>query len=125
VIVIDASAFIDAVDGRRPVVDRIANEDIHAPQLLDVEVLSALRRLVGGDRFDEHRAATARNVLERGDIRRYPHTPLLDVMWSLRDRVSAYDAAYVALAAVLDAPLLTTDRKLASVHGLPCVVEVP
>ena len=124
-IVIDASAFLDAVDGRQSVVDRIAGEDLHAPHLLDVEVLSALRRLVAGERFDQQRADDTRRLLESGDIRRHPHTDLLGIIWSLRNRVSAYDAAYVALAAALDAPLVTTDRKLASVAGLPCTVEMP
>lgn len=124
-IVIDASAFLDAVDGRRVVIDRIDGEDLHAPHLLDVEVLSALRRLVASRRLDDARAAAYRNVLARADIRRHPHTPLIDSIWSLRQAVSAYDATYVALASVLDAPLVTTDRKLAGVSGLPCTVEVP
>lgn len=124
-IVIDASAFIDAVDGSRPVIARLANEDIHVPHLLDVEVLSALWRLVAADRIDPQRAMEALHVLEESDIHRHPHTPLLGVAWSLRARVSASDAAYVALAAVLDAPLVTTDRKLAAVAGLPCAVVVP
>jgi predicted nucleic acid-binding protein len=64
-------------------------------------------------------------VLAQADIRRHPHTPLIDTIWSLRHSVSAYDAAYLALATVLDAPLVTTDRKLASLRGLPCTVEVP
>jgi predicted nucleic acid-binding protein len=125
VIVIDASAFLDAVDGRQAVIDRIAGEDLHAPHLLDVEVLSALRRLVAGERLDPLRAANVRAVLAQSDIRRHPHTLLLDVIWTLRDRVSAHDAAYVALATVLDAPLVTTDRKLAGMPGLPCAVDVP
>ena len=124
-IVIDAAAFIDAIDGRRPVLDRLANEDLHAPHLLDVEVVSGLRRLVASGRFKPELAEEALTILERADIRRHPHTPLLRVAWSLRGRVSAYDAAYVALAAALDAPLVTTDRKLASLPGLPCAVEMP
>ena len=124
-IVIDASAFIDAVDGRRPVLDRLMDEDIHAPHLLDVEVVSGLRRLVATGRFGPELAAEALTILEQADIHRHPHTPLLKVAWSLRGRVSAYDAAYVALAAALGAPLVTTDRKLAGLPGLPCAVEVP
>lgn len=124
-IVIDASAFIDAVDGRRDVIDRIADEDIHAPHLLDVEVVSALRRLVAAGRLDQQRAMDALSILEQGNIHRHPHTPLLRVIWSLRDRVSAHDAAYVTLAAALGVPLVTSDRKLASLAGLPCVVEMP
>ncbi len=123
-IVIDASAFIDVVDGGGSVVERLVEEDIHAPHLLDVEVLSALRRLVAAGRFSEQRAVDALRVLAHADIRRHPHTPLLRVGWSLKERVSAYDAVYVALAAALDCPLLTSDRKLAAVAGLPCAIEV-
>ena len=123
-IVIDASAFVDVVDGRRAVTDRIDGEDLHAPHLLDVEVLSALRRLVASERLDEGTAAVFRGVLAQADIRRHPHTPLIDMIWSMRHGVSAYDASYLALATVLDAPLVTTDRKLARLPGLACTVEV-
>lgn len=122
-IVIDASAFLDAVDGRVPVVERITGEDIHAPHLLDIEVMSALRRLVAGGGLESSRAAEYRRLLAQADVRRHIHTPLLDMIWSLREMVSAYDAAYVALAAVLDAPLVTTDRRLGKLSALPCVVE--
>jgi predicted nucleic acid-binding protein len=124
-IVIDASAFLDAVDGRRSVMDRIDGEDLHAPHLFDVEVLSALRRLVASERLGDGRADGFRSVLARADIRRHPHTPFIDVIWSLRHSVSSYDAAYLALAMALDVPLVTTDSKLAKLPGLPCAVEVP
>ena len=121
-IVIDASAFIDASDGRRDVIDRVAGEDIHAPHLLDVEVSSALRRLERTGRLSPGRSLATLAFLEHADIKRHPHRPLLREIWSLRGQLSAYDAVYVALAAALDAPLVTTDRKLASLPGLPCVV---
>ena len=122
-IVLDASAFIDAIDGRRAVIERLVGEDIHAPHLLDVEVANALRRLVAEGRFDEDRADRALDILERGEIHRHDHTPLLRIGWELRHQISAYDAAYVSLAAVMGIPLVTTDRKLADVPGLPCAVE--
>jgi predicted nucleic acid-binding protein len=124
VIVIDASAFIDAVDGRPEVRERLSGEDLHAPHLLDVEVASALRRLVAGARFHLDAAERAIAILEESDIKRYPHHLLLRSAWSLRDTLSAYDAMYAALAATLDVPLVTTDRKLAAAHHLPCSVEV-
>ncbi len=122
-IVLDASAFIDAVDGRPSVVARLAGEDIHAPHLLDSEVVSALRRLERAGRFNEGRARAAIDTLSRADIRRHPHRPLLPVMWRLRGQLSAYDATYVALATALDAPLVTADQRLANVPDLPCAVE--
>jgi predicted nucleic acid-binding protein len=125
VIVLDASAFVDAVAGRTSVVDRLEGEDIHAPQVIDVEVLSALRRFVATGRVDVERVADALGILEPSDIHRHPHTPLLRLAWPLRDTVSAYDAAYVTLAAALDVPLVTADRRLAMVPNLPRVVEVP
>ena len=124
-IVIDASAFIDAIDGRQSVIDRITAADIHSPHLLDIEVLSALRRLAATNRIDGARVTAAFRLLERSDIHRHPHTPLLPLIWSLRGQLTAYDATYVALAAALEAPLVTTDRRLAGVAGLPCMVEVP
>ncbi len=122
-IVIDASAFLDAADGKASVLERIAGEDLHAPHLIDIEVLSALRRLVVAERIDQGRAAAIRGILGRADMRRHPHTPLVEIIWSLRNRVSAYDAAYVALAMVLDAPVVTTDRRLAQLSDVPCAVE--
>ncbi len=122
-IVLDASAFIDAVDGRREVIERLAGEDVHAPHLLDVDVASALRRLVAAGRFEGDRADRALDTLESGDIHRHEHTPLLPLVWELRHQISAHDAVYVSLAAVMGVPLVTTDRKLAGVPGLPCEVE--
>ena len=124
-IVVDASALIDAIDGQPGILERLVDEDIHAPHLINIEVASALRRLVATDRLDQQHAIVALRVLEQAEIYRHPHQPLLPIIWSLRDRVSAHDAAYVALAAALEVPLVTTDRELASIAGLPCAVEVP
>ena len=104
--------------------DRLADEEIHAPHLLDVEVASGLHLLVAAGRIDESRAADALTVLAHADIHRHPHTPLLELVWSLGDRIAPYDAVYVALATVLEAPLVTTDARLAGAHGLPCTVEL-
>jgi len=57
-------------------------------------------------------------------IRRYPHRALLPRIWELRHNVTPYDAAYVALAEVLDAPLLTADARLADASGIRCAVEL-
>lgn len=123
-IVLDASALVDGVAGHAGVRDRIQDEEIHSPHLLDVEVASALRRLVAGGRVQKAAAGAVLQALKTADIVRHPHVPLLGPIWALRDVVSAYDATYVALAAALRAPLVTTDRKLAAVPNLPCSVEL-
>ncbi len=122
-IVLDASAYVDGILGNQTVRERLEGEDVHAPHLLDVEVASALRRLVVAGELEESRAVVALAALRAADIHRHPHTPLLGMIWEMRDTVAPYDAAYVALATVLRASLITTDRKLAAAPGLPCAVE--
>jgi len=102
----------------------MAREDLAAPELIDLEVLQALRRLVRSDAMNEVRAASALFELTLTPVARLPHLPLADRVWELRDNLSAYDAAYVALAETLGAPLLTSDRRLASAPGLRCEVEL-
>lgn len=123
-IVLDASAYIDGILGNHAVQTRLVDEDVHAPHLLDLELASALRRLVAADEIAASRAVDALATLGAADIHRHPHTPLLGLIWDIRDTVAPYDAAYVALATALRAPLVTTDRKLAAAPGLPCTVEL-
>src|SRR5205823_5306872 len=90
--------------------------DLHAPHLIDVEVVSALRRLVASGETTASRGEEAIVDLLDLPIERYPHDGLVPRVWQLRDNFSAYDAAYVALAeAVADEPvsLLTGDARLA------------
>jgi predicted nucleic acid-binding protein len=121
-IVLDASAVVELLLGTAEgswVAGRIANEreSLHAPHLLDVEVASALRRYEASRIMTPARAAQALTDFESIEIARYAHDVLLTRIWQLRRNVSAYDAAYVALAEVLDAPLLTGDGKLARAAG--------
>lgn len=127
-IVVDASVIVaaladDGADGRtarqRLVADRLA-----APHLIDVEVLAAWRRLSGAGRLEEQRADLARADLRSLPIERVPHAPLFERIWELRDNLTAYDAAYVALAEMLRVPLITVDNKLAAAPGPRCVIEV-
>ena len=119
-LVIDASAVTELVLGRRSgafVADRILEQvgDLHAPHLLDVEVLSALRRLVASRAATESRANDALTDFQDLTIERYPHDVLVPRVWELRENFSAYDAVYVALAEALTesgASLLTADRRL-------------
>jgi len=129
VIALDASAAIDwllqTAAGQR-IERRIysKNESLHAPHLLDLEVGQVLRRLVREGTVSAHRADQAIEDLLDLRIARYPHFVLLPRIWQLRHNLSAYDAAYVALAENLGARLLTRDARLASVSGLTAPIEL-
>ena len=91
------------------------DEALHAPDLIEPEVLNALRRLLRNGSLDAVQADRA--VLELEDVRliRYPHAPLRSRVWELRDKLSAYDALYLAPAETLDgAILMTSDSGLAA-----------
>jgi predicted nucleic acid-binding protein len=128
VIVVDASVVVTAVvdDGVQgdAVRDRLRGQRLLAPELLDVEVLSALRGLERSGRAGSPRATDAITDLADLPIERCPHRDLLARIWQLRDNVTCYDAAYLALAEAAGAVLLTADRKLAGVPGITCEVEV-
>lgn len=128
-IVLDASAVVDWLlqtsSGQR-IEKRIYahRETLHAPHLLDLEVTQVLRRLtqqgvVPGTRADE----AVRDLLDLR-VTRYPHLVLLSRIWQLRYNLSAYDAAYVALAEKLGAPLITRDHRLASTPDHGATIEV-
>jgi predicted nucleic acid-binding protein len=117
VIVVDTAAVVDVLVGRPPNValrDRLSPEqDLHAPHLIDVEFLQVLRSLVIAGELSADRAGDARTDYEDLRIARYPNQALADRVWELRHNLTAYDAAFVALAEALDAPLVTTDARLA------------
>lgn len=94
-----------------------------APELLDVEVLSVLRRAVLRQRLEDDRARLALNDLAAWPIERIPHATLLREAWRHRHNVSAYDAFYVAAARLCDAPLLTADGPLSRAPALGIVVQ--
>jgi len=128
VIVIDASVVAPALaddgeDGDRAR-DRLRGEQLAAPELVDLEVVSTLRRAARAGRLDERRSAQALADLGALPLRRVPHLPLLPRVWELRDNLTAYDASYVALAEALDALLLTADGPLGRAVGVRCDVEV-
>ena len=117
-LVVDTSAVIGALTGRPPsreLLERLATDgDLSAPHLLDVEFLHALRRLVRDRELSEDRAADARADFAALTITRYEHTLVADRVWELRHSLTAYDATFVALAELLDAPLVTFDARLAN-----------
>jgi predicted nucleic acid-binding protein len=100
------------------------DEGLHVPHLFEVEVMNVLRRYALNGSLSTERARLALKRLFDMRITRYPHTALLSRIWELKDNITAYDAAYVALAETLDAPLLTTDRRLAQAPGIRAEVEL-
>lgn len=116
-IVVDCAAVVDAltlVDGSEDLRAELAAGDLHAPALLDFEVVSALRGLTLGGHLSADRAADALGDFDALPIERWPSAAALrQRSFSLRDNLSAYDAAYVALAEALRCPLLTRDERLA------------
>lgn len=125
-IVVDASIVAtaladDGVDGER-IRERLTGEELFAPELLDVEVASVWRRASLSGRLPDRRAQQALSDLADLPLIRAPHRPLMDRIWQLKDNVTTYDAAYVALAEALGAPLLTADQALSRAPGPRCQV---
>jgi predicted nucleic acid-binding protein len=127
-IVVDASVIATALgddgpDGRKAR-GRIAGEGLAAPELLDLEVVSAFRRLSAAGRLSVERAGTA--IIDLGElpVQRVPHGPLLARCWELRETVTVYDSVYIALAETLNVLLLTADRQLTNAPGPRCAVEL-
>lgn len=127
-IVVDTSAVLDALVAsprHEELAKRLAGEDdLHAPHLIDVEFLHVVRRLVIVGELSVERAADARLDFADLTMMRYPHHPLADRMWQLRHNLTAYDAAFIALSEALDAPLVTTDARLAAGPGHNARIEL-
>lgn len=127
-IVVDASVLAVALgdDGADGEVARaaVAGRTLTAPELLDLEVLSVWRRHVAAGLLTPGRAGLAIADLRAIPIRRASHRPLMDRCWELRQTVTAYDAAYIALAEALAVPLLTADARLSRAPGLRCQVDL-
>ena len=128
-IVLDASAAIDwllhtpagiKVDQR--IYSR--SESVHVPHVLDLEVAQVLRRFVRDGSLSSGRADAALQDLMDVRFTRYPHSQLLPRIWQLRHSLTAYDGAYLALAELLNAPLITRDRKVSSAPGHHAQVEL-
>ena len=120
--VVDASVAVEfllgGAKGRAAARFLLAQDQLHAPSLIDAEVAHALGRLARLGVVDEGRAAEAVGFWGRMPVRRHHVSALLPRMWMLRDNLTAYDAAYVALAELLDATLLTCDAAIARApHG--------
>jgi predicted nucleic acid-binding protein len=128
VIVVDASVLASALGDDGPDGDRarhrLAGERLFAPELIDLEVASVWRRAARSGRLDDRRAGLALADLASMPLARASHRRLLARIWELRTNLTPYDAAYVALAELLDSVLVTADRALAGSSGIECEVEV-
>jgi predicted nucleic acid-binding protein len=129
VIVIDASALLEALlqtPAAAAVEERLFGEGLplHAPHLIDLEVTQVLRRYEATGRVEAARCQDALDDLQDFSLCRYQHDTLLPRVWELRHNLTAYDAAYVALAEALDATLLTRDHRLARASGHCARVEL-
>jgi len=121
-IVVDASILLE-VFLRTPLANAIeakifdSRETLHAPHLIDVEVAQVIRRYAANGDIGSDRGSAALTDLGDLPLQRYSHSLLLPRIWALRYNLTAYDAAYVALAEALDAVLITRDKRLASAAG--------
>lgn len=127
--VVDASAVLEVLL-RTPAAPAIearlfaGGEVLHAPHLIDLEIAQVLRRYASAGQITADRGRTALVDFTDFPIRRYPHDILLPRIWDLRNNLTAYDAAYVALAEVLGTPLLTRDERLAGAAGHRAEIEL-
>lgn len=129
-IVLDASAVVAVLLGAGPGTERIrervesSGESLHVPHVMDLEVMHTLRRQLLRGGLSSERGAEALQDLANIAFTRYPHTSLAGRIWDLKENLTAYDAAYVALAEALNAPLITLDARLARASGIHAVVEL-
>jgi predicted nucleic acid-binding protein len=126
-IVLDASCCLELMlgrEGRAGLARRVVTEEVHAPCLIDVEVLNGLRRLLRQKALSLERATLGLDWLLDLGIERHHGPELARRAFALRSSLSAYDAAYVAVAELLSAPLLTADARLAHSHGHTARIEL-
>jgi predicted nucleic acid-binding protein len=128
VLVVDASVLAPALADDGPDGDaaraRLRGQSLVAPELIDLETTSVIRSRSRAGHVDLRRAGLALGDLVDLPLRRTPHRPLLERCWELRENLTVYDAAYVALAEVLEVVLVTADARLAKAPGLRCEIEL-
>ena len=127
-LVVDASVLApaladDGADGDRARA-RMRGQKLVAPELIDLETASVIRRQSLAGHVDARRARLALTDLVELPLRRVPHRALLRRCWELRETVTVYDAAYVAIAELMDVALLTADARLAHASGPRCAIEL-
>jgi predicted nucleic acid-binding protein len=126
-VVVDSSAVLVALTAAQPdqqLASRLGGaRELHAPQLLDIEVLHVLRSMVVRGQLQETRADQARVDLAALRVRGHPLEPLLDRTWDLRDLCDPSDAVFIVLAEALEVPLVTCDPRVARLQGHTAQVE--
>ena len=126
-IVVDASCVVEVLlrtERADSIESRWRREgSLHAPEVIDLEILQVMRRLVAQREVSEDRAMLAIGMLDRLTLRRWSHGPLCRRVWVLRKNLTAYDAAYVALAERFDCPLITRDGRLVRSAGHRARIE--
>jgi predicted nucleic acid-binding protein len=126
--VIDASAAVEVLldtDLAPRVRAIVGSEELLAPDLINAEILSSFRRLVAAGELSRERADAAIEDLAESPIERVFTTTLVPEVWSLRDRLSAYDAQYVALARAIGCGVVTTDLRMSRAHGVGVAIATP
>ena len=103
----------------------VAEGSLAGPELALAEASNILRRLEQAGKISRLEANSAHRDLLRLDLELFPFAPFADRVWALRNNLTSYDAWYVALAEVLDCPLVTIDRKLSRASGPRCEILVP
>jgi predicted nucleic acid-binding protein len=125
--VLDASVAVTALtEPGNPAADLLVQDDavFQVPSIFDAEVLSALRGLVRSRKFDQAAAADLIVDLMALPVDRWHMSPLLPRMWELRDNLTPYDAAYVALAELTGAVLVTGDERITAAPGTRCDIQL-
>ncbi|WP_010148069.1 type II toxin-antitoxin system VapC family toxin [Serinicoccus profundi] len=127
-LVVDASvlavALLDAGPDGDHLRARLRGEDLAAPSLVDLDVVSVWRGLARGGQLDARRVAAALDDLRALPLQRVDHQTLVVRSWELREDLTIYDASYVALAEALQTTLLTGDRRIARAPGPRCAIEI-
>jgi predicted nucleic acid-binding protein len=129
VIVVDASVLATALsddgpDGIRARTRLDGESPLCAPEVIDLELAMAWRRQLRAGRLDVRGAQQALDDLSAIGLTRAPHQPLMPRIWELRENLTSYDAAYVALAEKLEVTLLTADRRSTRAPRLRCDIEL-